>query len=147
MVKLTVISGIIGGLIILAAMPLVLKLASYKLTEGAMECLFWMLLINTYYISGAALNTTMIAGIFRAGGDSRFGFICDTIDMWCYAVPLGFFAAFVLELPVLWVYFLLCTDEFVKWPWVLKHYKSGKWLNNITRDDLFEKENKLGKIS
>lgn len=135
MVKLTVISGIIGGLIVLAIMPLVLKLASYKLTDGAMECLFWMLLINTYYISGAALNTTMIAGIFRAGGDSRFGFICDTIDMWCYAVPLGLLAGFVFKLPVLWVYFLLCTDEFVKWPWVIKHYKSGKWLNNVTRDD------------
>jgi len=134
-VKLTVISGIIGGLIVLAAMPLVLELASYKLTDDALECLFWMLLINTYYISGAALNTTMIAGIFRAGGDSRFGFICDTIDMWCYAVPLGLLAGFVFKLPVLWVYFLLCTDEFVKWPWVIKHYKSGKWLNNVTRDD------------
>jgi len=35
---------------------------------------------------------------------------------------------------VLWVYFLLCTDEFVKWPWVFRHYRSGKWLNNITRE-------------
>ena len=94
-----------------------------------------MLLINTYYITGTAVNTTLIAGVFRAGGDSMFGMICDTIDMWVYAVPLGFFAAFVLKLPVLWVYFLLCTDEFVKWPWVLKHYKSGKWIKNITRDN------------
>ena len=38
MVKLTVISGIIGGLIVLAAMPLVLELASYKLTDDALEC-------------------------------------------------------------------------------------------------------------
>lgn len=147
LMKLTVISGAIGGLIVLICMPFVLHFASSSLTATAMHYLKVMLLINTYYIMGAAVNTTLIAGVFRAGGDSRFGFICDTIDMWCYAVPLGFFAAFVLELPVLWVYFLLCTDEFVKWPWVLKHYKSGKWLNNITRDDLFEKENKLGKIS
>lgn len=140
LMKLTVISGAIGGLIVLICMPFVLHFASSSLTATAMHYLKVMLLINTYYIMGAAVNTTLIAGVFRAGGDSRFGFICDTIDMWCYAVPLGFFAAFVLELPVLWVYFLLCTDEFVKWPWVLKHYKSGKWLNNITRDDLFEKE-------
>lgn len=143
LMKLTVISGAIGGLIVLICTPFVLHFASSSLTATAMHYLKVMLLINTYYIMGAAVNTTLIAGVFRAGGDSRFGFICDTIDMWCYAVPLGFFAAFVLELPVLWVYFLLCTDEFVKWPWVLKHYKSGKWLNNITRDDLFEKENKL----
>ena len=143
LMKLTVISGAIGGLIVLICTPFVLHFASSSLTATAMHYLKVMLLINTYYIMGAAVNTTLIAGVFRAGGDSRFGFICDTIDMWCYAVPLGFFAAFLLELPVLWVYFLLCTDEFVKWPWVLKHYKSGKWLNNITRDDLFEKENKL----
>lgn len=134
--RLTVASGIIGGLIVLLATPFVLHYAT--LTETAMHYLKYMLLINTYYIMGTAVNTTLIAGIFRAGGDSRFGFICDTIDMWVYAVPLGFFAAFVLKLPVIWVYFLLCTDEFVKWPWVIKHYKSGKWLKNITRDNLFE---------
>lgn len=137
LMKLTVISGAIGGLIILCSMPLVLRYAQTSLTDTSMHYLKYMLLINTYYVMGAAVNTSLIAGIFRAGGDSRFGFICDTIDMWCYAVPLGFLAAFVLNLPVLWVYFLLCTDEFVKWPWVLKHYRSGKWLNNITRDDLF----------
>ena len=54
--------------------------------------------------------------------------------------PLGFIAAFVFKLPVMWVYFLLCTDEFVKWPWVFKHYRSEKWLNNITRDNLFEEK-------
>lgn len=136
LMKLTVITGAIGGLIVLAATPFVLKYAS--LTETAMHYLKYMLFINIYYVMGAAVNTTLIAGVFRAGGDSRFGFICDSVDMWCYAVPLGFLAAFVLKLPVLWVYFLLCTDEFVKWPWVLGHYRSGKWLHNITRENLFE---------
>ena len=135
LMKLTVITGAIGGLMVLIATPFVLRFAS--LSETAMHYLKYMLLINTYYIMGAAVNTTLIAGVFRAGGDSRFGLICDTIDMWVYAVPLGFLAAFVLKLPVLWVYFLLCTDEFVKWPWVIRHYRSGKWLKNITREDLF----------
>ena len=138
LMKLTVISGAIGGLIILAATPFVLKYAS--LSEQAMHYLKYMLLINTYYVMGAAVNTSLICGVFRAGGDSKFGFVCDTIDMWCYAVPLGFIAAFVLKLPVMAVYFLLCTDEFVKWPWVIVHYRSGKWLNNITRENLFKEE-------
>lgn len=138
LIKLTVVTGAIGGVMVLIATPFVLHFAS--LSETGMKYLKVMLLINTYYIMGTAVNTTLIAGVFRAGGDSRFGLVCDTIDMWGYAVPLGFFAAFVLKLPVLWVYFLLCTDEFVKWPWVIKHYRSEKWLKNITREDLFEKE-------
>ncbi len=133
--KLTVLTGILGGVLVLISIPMVLSYASTSLSDTALHYLKCMLLINTYYITGTAVNTTLIAGVFRAGGDSMFGMICDTIDMWLYAVPLGFFAAFVLKLPVLWVYFLLCTDEFVKWPWVLKHYKSGKWIKNITRDN------------
>lgn len=134
MLKMTVIAGAIGGLIVLAITPFVLRFAT--LNETAMHYLKYMLLINTYYIMGAAVNTALIAGVFRAGGDTKFGLICDTIDMWCYAIPLGFFAAFVLKLPVLWVYFLLCTDEFVKWPWVIKHYREGKWAKNITREEV-----------
>lgn len=137
---LTVAAGAVGGLIVLGARPFVLQYAGGNFSETALHYLSVMLLINSYYVMGAAVNTTLIAGAFRAGGDSRFGLICDAITMWVYAVPLGFLAAFVLKLPVLWVYFLLCTDEFVKWPWVLKHYASGKWLKNITRDDLFEDE-------
>lgn len=138
LMKLTVITGAIGGALVLSVTPFVLYFVD--LSETAMHYLKYMLLINTYYIMGTAVNTTLIAGVFRAGGDSRFGLICDTIDMWCYAVPLGFIAAFVFRLPVLVVYFLLCTDEFVKWPWVIKHYRSGKWLKNITREGLFEEE-------
>lgn len=137
MLKLTTLAGVAGGLIVLAIIPFVLRFAS--LNETAMHYLKYMLLINSYYITGTAVNSALIAGIFRAGGDTKFGLVCDTIDMWVYAVPLGFFAAFVLKLPVLWVYFLLCTDEFVKWPWVLRHYKKGTWAKNITRDHLFEK--------
>ena len=140
LLKLTVVAGAVGGLVVLGITPFVLKFAS--LNETAMHYLKYMLLINTYYIMGAAVNTTLIAGVFRAGGDTKFGLVCDTIDMWCYAVPLGFIAAFVFKLPVLVVYFLLCTDEFVKWPWVLKRYKSGLWAKNITRDHLFEDEEK-----
>ncbi len=136
---LTVLSGAIGGVIVLIARPFVMMYAGAgNFTETAIEYLGVMLLINSYYIMGCAVNTTLIAGVFRAGGDSRFGLICDAIVMWVYAVPVGFLAAFVLKLPVLWVYFILCLDEFVKWPAVIHRYRSGKWLKNITRDDLFE---------
>lgn len=134
LLRLTVLTGAIGGVLVLAAMPFVLRAAD--ITPQAREYLRVMLLINSYYVMGAAVNTMLIAGAFRAGGDSRFGFVCDTVIMWGYAVPLGLLAAFVLRLPVMWVYFLLCTDEFAKWPGVLHHYFSGRWLKNITRSDL-----------
>ncbi len=132
--RLAFVTGIAGGLIVLALMPFALKYAS--VSDTALDYLKFMLLVNSYYITGISVNTCLIVGVFRAGGDSRFGFICDTVDMWLYAVPLGLLAAFVFKLPVKVVYVLLCTDEFVKWPWVLKHFYSYKWARNITRDNL-----------
>lgn len=135
-VKLTVLAGVLGGLLVVVVRPFVLSYAS--LSETAMGYLNVMLWITTYYIMGQAVNTTMVCGIFRAGGDSRFGLVMDAVVMWVYAVPMGFFAAFVLKIPPMWVYFLLCTDEFVKWPVVIRRYRRKKWLNNITRESVTE---------
>ena len=93
--RLTVATAAVGGVLIAVASPFVIRYAS--LTETATDYLKIMLAINVYYIMGSAVNTTLIAGLFRAGGDSRFGLICDAIDMWCYAVPLGFIAALCIE--------------------------------------------------
>ena len=131
-VKITSMSAILGGIVIFLLRPVFFTMAD--LTPTAQSYLSIMLFINMYYIVGQAFNTAMICGVFRSGGDSKWGFFCDIIDMWCYSVPLGFISAFVLKLPPMWVYFLICTDEFVKIPFVYKHYKSYKWLKNITRD-------------
>lgn len=92
-----------------------------------------MLLIAAYYIFGMAFNTMAICGIFRSGGDVRFGLILDAIAMWGYAVLGGIICAFVLKIPPLWVYFVLCLDEFVKMPLVIRHYQKREWICNITR--------------
>lgn len=65
--KLTILSGAMGGIVILGITPFVLRFAD--LTDTAMHYLKYMLLINSYYVMGAAVNTTLIAGVFRAGGD------------------------------------------------------------------------------
>lgn len=134
-VKLSVIAGIIGGCFVLLSIPFVMSYASISLSETALGYLKWMLLMNVPYLVGTALNIGLNDGVFRSGGDSRFGFICDSAIMWGYAVPMGFLAAFAFRWPVLLVYFVLCTDEFVKWPLVIGHYRSRKWLKNITRDN------------
>ena len=133
LIRLTLIMAILGSLLIMIVRPFVVKYSS--LSEISTSYLNKMLWINVYYIFGPAINTTLICGVFRSGGDSKYGFIVDCIDMWVYAVPLGLLNAFVLKLPVMWVYFFMCTDEFVKWPWVISHYRSGKWLKNITREN------------
>lgn len=135
-VKLAVVTALIGGIVILCARPLVMMYMeiAVDVTPLVREELSIMLYINSYYIMGASLNTMLICGIFRSGGDVKFGMFCDAIAMWIYAVPVGLLCAFVLKLPEMWVYFILCLDEFVKLPAVFMHYRKGTWLKNITRD-------------
>ena len=131
--KVSIIAGIISGLLILCSSPLVVRLSS-TLSSQAKDYLQVMLCVCSYYIVGKSINSTVIAGIFCAGGDTKFGLICDTITMWVIVVPIGLISAFVLELPVPLVYILLNTDEIIKLPAVYKHYKKYRWIKNITKE-------------
>lgn len=127
---LSVLSGVLSGLLLLAVSPAILAFAN--LSEQAGTYLQWMLVMCSYYLIGKSVNGTTIAGIFCAGGDSRFGFWCDTVTMWCITVPLGLIAAFWLKLPVLTVYFVVNLDEILKLPAVYRNYKRYRWVKDLT---------------
>lgn len=131
--RLSIITGAISGIILLLCRPLIFSMAS-TLSVQAKDYLDIMLYICSYYIIGKSINSTVIGGIFPAGGATKFGMICDTITMWAVVVPIGLIAAFVLKLPVLWVYFLLNTDEIIKLPAVYWYYKKYRWVKNITKE-------------
>lgn len=131
LVKIAIISGVISGAIILCVIPFVSLFTG--LTETAQGYLRIMLIVCSYYVVGKSINMTVVAGIFPAGGDSRFGCICDILTMWAVTVPIGLVCAFLLRLPVLWVYILINIDEIIKLPAVFWNFKKYKWLKNLTR--------------
>ncbi len=129
--RISLICGILSGIIILCIIPFVPLFDT--ITPTAQKYLRVMLIVSSYYVVGKAMNMTVIGGIFPSGGDSRFGFKCDAITMWCVTVPLGLICAFLLKLPVTAVYIAINIDEIVKLPAVYKHYKKYLWLNNLTK--------------
>ena len=128
--KTAIIAGIVSGLVLIALSPFITKMVD--LTPTARGYLQKMLLISSYYIAGKSVNCMTIGGIFAAGGDSKFGMLCDSVTLWCIIVPLGCICAFILKLPVMVVYFVLNLDEIIKLPLVYKHYKKYKWIKNLT---------------
>lgn len=134
-VRLSLLVGGISGLVILAMSPFIPMVVT-SLTPTAAKYLRIMLAFSSYYIVGGALNSTIISGIFPAGGDTKFGMICDVITLWVVCVPIGALAAFVFKWPVIVVAFLLTLDEIVKLPAVYIHYMKYKWVRNITRDEV-----------
>ena len=128
--RTAIIAGIVSGLVLIALSPFSTKMVD--LTPTARGYLQKMLLISSYYIAGKSVNCMTIGGIFAAGGDSKFGMLCDSVTLWCIIVPLGCICAFILKLPVMVVYFVLNLDEIIKLPVVYKHYKKYKWIKNLT---------------
>lgn len=129
-VRLALISGAVSCAILILLTPLILSLA--QLSPQAAEYLRGMIVVCGINLIGMSNNTAIISGIFCAGGDTKFGFICDCITLWAVVVPLGLLAAFVLQWPVLVVYSIICMDELIKLPAVWKHYRKYKWVRDLT---------------
>ena len=130
-VSLSLITGVISGGILIALTPLIVSLA--ELTPQAAEYLRWMIVVCAWNLVGMSHNSATISGIFSAGGDTRFGFICDIITLWVVVVPVGLLAAFVFRWPVLLVYVFINMDEWVKFPAVRVHFRKYKWVRDLTR--------------
>ena len=131
-VKLALISGAVSCAILVALIPLISQVA--ELTPQAKEYLKFMVVVCGINLIGMSNNSAIISGIFPAGGDTRFGLICDCIVLWGIVVPLGLLAAFVWELPLYVVYCIIYSDEIIKLPAVWKHYKKYNWVRDLTRE-------------
>lgn len=129
--KLAVFAGAVSGLILLAVSP-VLRIFTGSLSAQAHSYLKNMMYICTYYMIGKSVNATVIAGVFCAGGDTKFGLKCDAVTMWMILIPIGMITAFVLKLPIMVVYFIISMDEIIKLPAVYRHYKKYNWVRNLT---------------
>lgn len=132
--KMAVISGVASSLLLIALSPVIVEVT--VLSPQATEYLKWMLILCACYMIAKSINMMTIAGVFPAGGDSKFGLICDTATMWVFAVPTGFLAAFYFHLPVVIVFLIINLDEVVKVPVAIWHYKKYGWLKNITREQV-----------
>lgn len=132
--RLAVFTGAVSGLILLAVSP-VLNIFTGSLSVQAHSYLKNMMYICTYYMVGKSVNATVIAGIFCAGGDTKFGLKCDAVTMWVVLIPAGMLAAFVFKLPVMAVYFIISMDEVIKVPAVYAHYKKYRWVRNLTENE------------
>jgi putative MATE family efflux protein len=90
--------------------------------------------VNVYsvIVIFVALAATLMVGVLRGGGDTRFVLLVEIIFLWCISIPSGAVAGLVLGLPVWLVYFILKLDEILKVITALIRVARGNWINDIT---------------
>lgn len=130
-VELSIWTGLLGTVVVLIARPI--ALATLVLTPEAQNFLSFMMYIMSYFVVGQSINSTIIVGICRSGGDTRFGLFLDMFFLWGVAIVFGWISAFVLKLGVYVTYIILLSDEVLKIPITLWRFHSRKWLQDVTR--------------
>jgi Na+-driven multidrug efflux pump len=130
--KVSFANGILNVLMLGVVGPLVYVF--YTLTATAKWYLLVMLIFSGFYMFAFAYNTIYTGGVFPAGGDARYDAVSVFFATWCFAIPAALLSAFVLKLPVLVVYIVMCLDEIVKLPALKWHYNKHIWVKNLTRD-------------
>ena len=78
-------------------------------------------------------NMLIIVGILRSGGDTRFSLFLEIGTIWMVGIPMAAFGAFVLHLPVYYVYPLVMIEELTKLFIGIRRLISKKWINNLTK--------------
>ncbi len=76
-------------------------------------------------------NAFQVCGTMRSGGDAKFAAICEVATVWLIRVPLAFFGALVLQLPIYLVVLLCEAESAIKAVILYARYRSGKWIKNM----------------
>ncbi len=108
-----------------------LALSVYSLSEGGMRAAHDILGVLAFAVIFRALNPTIIVGILRSGGDTRYSAVLDTAAVWVVALPLAYLGAFVLELPIAGVVICAMAEGLFKMTIGLFRVASRKWINTL----------------
>lgn len=120
----------LGGVLLLIRKPL---LSRYALTPEAMSLAGQLIVLMAVIYVGMAYQMPVASGIIRGSGDIKFSMYTNLISTWAIVMPLSFAGAFWWKLPVIWVVFLLNSDQIFKCVPVAIRANGYKWVHVLTR--------------
>jgi putative MATE family efflux protein len=125
-----VLGAAIGASLVLLSGPIV---ANYKISAEAAFNARSILVVLGCALWLRVSNLTLIVGILRSGGDTRFSLALDVGTVWLVGIPMALLGAFAFHLPVYWVFAMVLADDATKAIGGLYRFLSRKWINNLAR--------------
>ena len=127
--------GVVGamfiGAIIVTIRPSVIQL--YNLDAEGVRNVSYLMLFMACVMWVKASNVIFNGGILRGGGDTKYSMFIDIGGVWLVGLPMGYIAAFVLNLPIYFVVLCVYCEEFVKMIVGFQRFLSNRWLRNLVR--------------
>jgi len=139
-VRRVVIMGVtfaIGvGLMVILLRDVVVGL--YDLSPKGENNVRWLLLVMACGLWIRMFNFSVFIGALRAGGDTRFALLMEICSIWLIGVPAAYVGAFVLHLPVYFVYMMVMLEEIAKAFVSGWRFRSRKWIHDLVNIPVVE---------
>ncbi|MDD7201723.1 MAG: MATE family efflux transporter [Sphaerochaetaceae bacterium] len=122
--------GALMGLLFFVMSPLMARAFRLEgeISRIALRCMW----VTALILPLRSFDYTLVTGILRAGGDTRFSMFCELGCVWLVGVPMAFLGSAVLHLPMWQVYLMVYLEEVAKAIFGLARIRSGKWLHNLS---------------
>ncbi len=129
---LSVSAAWIVGLLVLLLRDTVIGL--YDLSPSGAYNVRMLMLMMACTLWIRMFNFSTFIGALRAGGDTRFALLMEICSIWLIGVPAAYFAAFILHLPVYYVYLFVILEEIAKAFVSFWRFRSRKWIHDLVNN-------------
>jgi len=126
---LSVTAAWIVGLIVILLRDTVVGF--YELSPSGTHNVRMLMLMMACTLWIRMINFSTFLGALRAGGDTRFALLMELCSIWLIGVPAAYFAAFILNLPVYYVYLFVILEEAAKAFASAWRFRSRKWIHDL----------------
>ena len=123
------ISVVSGAAMLLLRQPL---LSLFGVSQAVREDALSVLTIYAFEMTLRNVPAILVMGVFRAGGDTRYGLVIDCITLYLIGLPATAAAGLVFRLSVPMTYLIMYLSEDVfKCIAYITHMRSGKWIRPV----------------
>lgn len=128
-----VIGFVLPNIVVVLLLPLYeLYLSLFKVSEEVLQLSTLTLYVMSFYLWVKVSNMILMSGILPSGGQTKSLFYINVVAQWCISLPLGYFAAFVLDCPVYWVFFFVTFEELLRWAFCLYLVRRRTWMVKLS---------------
>lgn len=128
-VKLSVLLALVIGAIVVLVRDTVA--GWYNLSPEGIYNVRMLMLVMAGVLWIRMINFTTFIGALRAGGDTVFALVMEICSIWLIGVPAAYIGAFVLQLPVYYVYLMVGLEEVAKAVVSIWRFRSRKWIHDL----------------
>ena len=99
--------------------------------EEEVKHLTRLILVMYSFIAPVKVLNMISGGVLGSGGRTKYLLFINVTGTWVFGVPFGLVSAFVLHLPIQWVYILLSLEECVRLAMCFVVFRKRLWMQSL----------------